>query len=336
MAVALAHGLAIGLMVAALGHISGGHFNPAVTISMLATGEVGISRAVSYIIAQLLGGLAGAGILTLIFPALGPMGRNNIGVNLGVLGLGPDVTASGAVIAEVVMTFFLVLVISGRPSIPRGPAIALGNRVDDRDGHSGRRPRDGSGDEPARWFGPALVQQDFANWWIYWVGPIIGGLIAAFAYKYIWLPEMDQPWRCLAARLRSSSHRLRKCSNQLRHHDAVVAADASRIRNQFRAGFHSLRIVSRICSYLRPAVSGLANRRLKDGFVELRSHTLNDLAIERLVRLQLAVEGAELRATLAAESVADRFFSLRLDFLSWDFLAAPPKRLATILAILMP
>ena len=120
-AVALAHGLAIGLMVAALGHISGGHFNPAVTISMLATGEVGISRAVSYIIAQLLGGLAGAGILTLIFPALGPMGRNNIGVNLGVLGLGPDVTASGAVIAEVVMTFFLVLVIFGTAVDPPWP-----------------------------------------------------------------------------------------------------------------------------------------------------------------------------------------------------------------------
>lgn len=79
-AVSLAHGLAIGLMVAALGHISGGHFNPAVTISMLATGEIGITRAITYVVAQLLGAMAGAGVLTLIFPALGPMGRNNPGL----------------------------------------------------------------------------------------------------------------------------------------------------------------------------------------------------------------------------------------------------------------
>src|SRR4051812_17367903 len=73
-AVALAHGLAIGLMIAALGHVSGGQFNPAVTISLLVTGEIGVTRAVSYIVAQVLGGTAGAGVLTLVFPALGPMG----------------------------------------------------------------------------------------------------------------------------------------------------------------------------------------------------------------------------------------------------------------------
>ena len=170
--------------------------------------------------------------------------------------LDPMSPASGAVIAEVVMTFFLVLVIFGTAVDPRGPkaiALAIGLTIA-MDILAGGRVT-GAAMNPARWFGPALVQQDFANWWIYWVGPIIGGLIAAFAYKYIWLPGNGPAWRCLAARLRSSSHRLRKCSNQLRHHDAVVAADASRIRNQFRAGFLLLRIVSLICSYLRPAVS---------------------------------------------------------------------------------
>ncbi len=189
-AVALAHGLAIGLMIAALGHISGGHFNPAVTISMLATGEIGLNRAVSYIVAQALGGIAGAGILTIIFPALGAMGRNNPGVNLGLPGLGPDVTVSGALIMEVVMTFFLVLVIFGTAVDPRGPkaiaplAIGLTVTIDILTG--GRVT--GAAMNPARALGPAIVQQDFSNWWIYWVGPIIGGLIAAFAYKYIWLP----------------------------------------------------------------------------------------------------------------------------------------------------
>jgi MIP family channel proteins len=190
-AVSLAHGLAIALMFAALSHISGGHFNPAVTISMLATGEVGASRAVAYIIAQVLGGIAGAGILTVIFPALGPMGRNNVGVNLGLPGLGPDVIVSGAVIMEMLMTFFLVLVIFGTVVDPRGPRtiapLAVGLTIT-MDILTGGRVT-GAAMNPARAFGPAVIQQDFTNWWIYWVGPIVGGLIAAFAYKYIWLPS---------------------------------------------------------------------------------------------------------------------------------------------------
>jgi aquaporin TIP len=188
-AVALAHGLAIGLMVAALGQVSGGHFNPAVTLSMLATGQIAITRAISYIIAQVLGATAGAGVLTLIFPALGPMGRNNPGVNLGLPGLGPDVSLSGALIMEAVMTFFLVLVIFGTVIDPRGPKaiapLAIGLIIT-MDILTGGRIT-GAAMNPARALGPAIVQQDFTNWWIYWVGPIIGGLIAAFAYTSIWL-----------------------------------------------------------------------------------------------------------------------------------------------------
>ena len=188
-AVALAHGLAIGLMIAAVGHISGGHFNPAVTVSMLASGEIGIPRAASYIAAQVLGGAAGAGVLTLIFPALGPMGRNNPGVNLGLPGLGPDVTVTGALIMEVVMTFFLVLVIFGTTVDARGPKaiapLAIGLTIT-MDILTGGRVT-GAAMNPARALGPAIVQQDFSNWWIYWVGPIIGGVIAALLYKTVWL-----------------------------------------------------------------------------------------------------------------------------------------------------
>ena len=184
-----AHGLAIGLMVAALGQVSGGHFNPAVTLSMLATGQIAITRAISYIIAQVLGATAGAGVLTLIFPALGPMGRNNPGVNLGLPGLGPDVSLSGALIMEAVMTFFLVLVIFGTVIDPRGPKaiapLAIGLIIT-MDILTGGRIT-GAAMNPARALGPAIIQQDFTNWWIYWVGPIIGGLISAFAYTSIWL-----------------------------------------------------------------------------------------------------------------------------------------------------
>ena len=188
-AVALAHGLAIGLMVAALGHVSGGHFNPAVTISMLATGEIRLTRAITYVVAQLLGATVGAGVLTLVFPALGPMGRNNQGVNLGLPGLGPDASVSGALIMEAVMTFFLVLVIFGTVVDPRGPKaiapLAIGLIIT-MDILTGGRIT-GAAMNPARALGPAIVQQDFTNWWIYWVGPIVGGLIAAYAYKAVWL-----------------------------------------------------------------------------------------------------------------------------------------------------
>ncbi len=199
-AVALAHGLAIAVMVAALGHVSGGHFNPAVSISMLATGEIGLTRAVTYVVAQLLGGIAGAGILTFVFPALGPLGRNNPGVNLGVLGLGPDVSIGGGVFFELVMTFFLVLVIYGAAVDQRGARaiapLAIGLTITMDILFGGRIT--GAAMNPARAFGPAVVQQDFTNWWIYWVGPILGGLIAAYGYKYFWLdqsPQLPQPAR---------------------------------------------------------------------------------------------------------------------------------------------
>jgi MIP family channel proteins len=188
-AVGLAHGLAIALMAAALGAISGGHFNPAVTVSMLATGNVAPVRAAVYIVAQLLGGIAGAGVLTLIFPALGELGRNNVGVNLGVPGLGPDVTQFGGVLLEAIMTFFLVLVIFGTAVDARGPkAIApllIGLTITMDIIFGGRIT--GAAMNPARAFGPEVVQQDFTNFWIYWIGPIVGGLVAAFLYTFLFL-----------------------------------------------------------------------------------------------------------------------------------------------------
>jgi aquaporin Z len=120
-AVALAHGLAIGLMIAAVGQFSGGHFNPAISIGALAAGVISVQRTIVYIVAQVLGAIVGAALLTIVFPALGPMGRNNAGVNLGLPGLGPDVTVSGALIMEVIMTFFLVLTVFGTAVDPRGP-----------------------------------------------------------------------------------------------------------------------------------------------------------------------------------------------------------------------
>ena len=87
------------------------------------------------------------------------------------------------------MTFFLVMVIFGTVVDPRGPKavapLAIGLTIT-MDILTGGRIT-GAAMNPARALGPAIVQQDFTNWWIYWAGPIIGALIAAYAYKTIWL-----------------------------------------------------------------------------------------------------------------------------------------------------
>ena len=203
--IGLVHAFTLAMLIYALGSASGAHFNPAVTISMLATGNVKLMRATVYIVAQLLGGIAGAGILTLIFPALGELGRNNDGVNLGVPGLGPDVTAFGGVLLEAVMTFFLVLVIFGTAVDSRGPKaiapllIGLTITMDIVFGGS----ITGAAMNPARAFGPEVVQQDFTNFWIYWIGPIVGGLVAAFLYTFLFLQPQRSPQGQAVATLRS-------------------------------------------------------------------------------------------------------------------------------------
>ena len=191
-AIALAHGLAIGLMIMALGHISGGHFNPAVTISMLATGRIGLTKGIAYIVAQLLGGLVGAVLLTLCYPALndaatGAIGRNN--VNLGTPAVGGGAAPVNALIMEIVLTFFLVFVIFGTAVDWRsgkaisGLCIGLTITMDILAGGA----ISGAAMNPARWFGPAVVQGDFTNFWIWIVGPIVGGVIAAFVYQTLFL-----------------------------------------------------------------------------------------------------------------------------------------------------
>lgn len=181
-AIALAHGLAIGLMAMAAGHISGGHFNPAVTVAMLVTRRIDPQRAVAYIIAQLAGGLAGAAVLVLTFRDLE---RN--AVNMGVPAVGANLSAGNAFVMEIVLTFFLVLVIFGTavdtrtPKVVSGLVIGLTISMDILAGVT----VSGAAMNPARWFGPAIVQQEWSDLWIWWAGPIIGAVIAAVLYNDI-------------------------------------------------------------------------------------------------------------------------------------------------------
>ena len=188
-AIALAHGLAIGLMITAVGHISGGHFNPAVTIAMLATGRIEAARAGVYVVAQILGATAAAGVLTAVYPDLGDLGRNVAGINNGVPAISPGIGVFSATLLEVVLTFFLVFVIFGVAVDPRTPKVIAGLAIGltiTMDIFAGG-VLSGAVMNPARALGPAIVQQDFTNAWVWIVGPVIGGLIAAFLYQTVLL-----------------------------------------------------------------------------------------------------------------------------------------------------
>jgi MIP family channel proteins len=183
--IGLAHGLAIGLMVAAAGHISGGHYNPAVTVGLLVANRVTVGKALSYIPVQVAGGVVGALAVKATFPD-----ADTDAVLLGVPQIQEDLRWGSALIAELVMTFFLVFVIFGVAVDSRGPraiaGLAIGLTIT-MDIYLGGTLT-GAAMNPARAFGPALVQNVWDDQWLYWVAPLLGGIIAAGLYQYVLLP----------------------------------------------------------------------------------------------------------------------------------------------------
>ncbi|MEE9212852.1 MAG: aquaporin [Phycisphaeraceae bacterium] len=182
--IALAHGLTIAVMVSATGAISGGHLNPAVTIGLLLARKIDVGNAVGYLISQCLAGVAAAALL---IPSLG---REAIGGGTPVLAA--DVTIGSGILIEAVLTFFLVFVIYGSAVDKRGATmgglfIGLTVTLDILAGG----PITGAAMNPARHLGPALVSGDGAligQIWLYWVGPVIGGVIAAL----LWCMVLEQ------------------------------------------------------------------------------------------------------------------------------------------------
>lgn len=188
--IALAHGLAIGIMVTAIGHVSGGHFNPAVTIGFWVTKRMGTLQSLFYWIAQLLGAVAAAYALVAIVPE--SIWRP---VALGTPDLlRPDFTRLHGMLLEGVMTFFLVFVVFATAVDAKGAfnkiagfAIGLTITMDILFGG----PFTGASMNPARTFGPALAAHHWANHGVYWAGPLLGGVIAGVVYDRIFL--RDQP-----------------------------------------------------------------------------------------------------------------------------------------------
>lgn len=175
--IALAHGLTITVMVAALGAISGGHFNPAVTIGFVMTGRMNPVMGFVYWLAQLVGASA-AGILLVALVGTDP-------VSIGTPDLGRNVSLSAGVVVEAVATFFLVLVVFGTAVDERAPksvfpfAIGLTIALD----IMAIGPLTGGAVNPARAFGPAIASGHWTNHLVYWTGPLIGGTLAAFVYQ---------------------------------------------------------------------------------------------------------------------------------------------------------
>ncbi len=177
--IAIAHGLAIATMVSALGHVSGAHFNPAVTIGMWVTQKIEGMNALAYIGAQLAGAAAGAAVLRGALPQSiwDP-------AKLGTPGVA-GVSNGQAVLIEAVLTFFLVWVIFATAVDPEGAfgkiaGLAIGFVIimDIMAGGAFT----GAAMNPARSLGPALLSGNWEAWWVYWVGPIAGGIVAASLY----------------------------------------------------------------------------------------------------------------------------------------------------------
>lgn len=188
--VALAFGLTVMTMAFAIGHISGCHLNPAVSIGLWAGGRFDGKELLPYIVSQVLGGIAGAGILYLI-----ASGKPGFDTAAGFASNGYGEHSPGgysvlaALVSEVVMTFMFLLIIMGATDkrAPQGfapIAIGLGLTLI----HLISIPVTNTSVNPARSTAVAIFVMDWATnqLWLFWVAPIVGAILAGLLYKTVW------------------------------------------------------------------------------------------------------------------------------------------------------
>ncbi|KAJ0011589.1 hypothetical protein NQD34_012564 [Periophthalmus magnuspinnatus] len=185
--ISLCFGLSIATMVQCFGHISGGHINPAVTAAMVVTRKLSLAKAVFYVVAQCLGAITGPGLLYMVTPSAV---RGGFGVN----DINSDISVGHGLVVEIIITFELVFTVFAtcdpkRSDLGGSAALAIGLAV--AIGHLFGIPYTGASMNPARSFGPAVVTLTFKNHWIYWLGPILGGILAAGLYEYLYCPDPD-------------------------------------------------------------------------------------------------------------------------------------------------
>ena len=177
---AFGHGLILMAMIYAVGAVSGAHVNPAITIAVLAVRKISLPDAAGYIIFQLLGAV----VAVLVHAAILSKG----GTSYGLTTPAPDVSDGAAVLLEAVLTFFLATAVLGAAVSGKAPSgfhgLAIGLTL--AAGILAGGALTGGSLNPARTFGPAIVSGNFTSHWVYWVGPIAGGVVAALVARVLY------------------------------------------------------------------------------------------------------------------------------------------------------
>jgi MIP family channel proteins len=184
--IGLVHAFVLSMLVYTLGGVSGAHFNPAVTIALAALKKIKPTDAVIYIIVQLAGAIGGALVCKLLL-----LDEGNA-VNYGAATVSPKFEqgkALAGLLAEAIGTFVLVWAIVGTAVNEKADKGWAGWTIGATLGFAvmALAPISGAGFNPARWFGPALVSGIYTDGWVYIVGPVVAGVLAALLYRWIGL-----------------------------------------------------------------------------------------------------------------------------------------------------
>ena len=183
--IALAHGVGMAIIVSATMNISGGHINPAVTFGLFVAGKVNAGTLWRYWVAQFLGAIVGAALLRGLLP-WGAVHATAAGTPM----LSTTVTFVEGTLIEAILTFFLVSAVFGTVVSPDAPKIGgfgIGLAIFVAALVGG--PFTGAAINPARAFGPALVEWQWNAQAVYWIGPLIGGGLAGLLWKFVLLPR---------------------------------------------------------------------------------------------------------------------------------------------------
>lgn len=183
--ISLCFGITVATLAQTIGHVSGCHVNPAVTLGLVVGRKIGLIKGCLYIGTQCIGAIVGAAILQAIVPE----GFRGV-EGLGRTDVGPKVTVGQAVAVEMLITMVLVMIVfaaaadSVNVATVKGSApLAIGLSITTC--HLFAVPLTGSSMNPARSLGPAVILQNFNNHWVYWVGPLLGAVLAAVFYQVV-------------------------------------------------------------------------------------------------------------------------------------------------------
>ncbi|XP_060731052.1 aquaporin-4-like [Tachysurus vachellii] len=212
--ISLCFGLSIATMVQCFAHITGGHINPAVTAAMLVTRKLSLAKALFYVLAQCLGAVTGAGILFLVTPSA-------VQGSLGVTMVNSSISVGHALVVELLITFELVFTVfatcdnkrndlNGSASLAIGIAVVIG--------HLFAIPYTGASMNPARSFGPAVITFKWESHWVYWVGPILGGILAAAMYEYLYCPDPELKKCCKEMVIKDTSGKYKEVECSVSQH----------------------------------------------------------------------------------------------------------------------